>query len=336
LNAVNIETTAIIGAGGWGTALAALWAKDGRDILLWGHDAERMQRLKETRENRDYLAGLKLPENIRLTSEMRDCAGAGLVVFVVPSTAFRTIAGAFAQVITNKNAIFLSCTKGIEHGTGLRMSQILAEVLPGHVAAVLSGPNLAVEVAGQLPTATVLGCGQMEVASELQAFLGSSRFRIYRSGEVVGIELGGALKNVFALPAGVGDGLGLGDNSKAALVTRSLAELLRLGTAMGGQAGTFYGLSGAGDLIATCFSQHSRNRKVGERLGRGESLAQITASMKMVAEGIPTTKSAYDCARKLGVETPVIDQVYAVLYEGKAPLQGLKELLQRDQKAEQI
>lgn len=336
MNAVKIETTAIIGAGGWGTALAALWAKDGRDILLWGHDAERIQRLKETRENCDYLPGLKLPENVRLTSEMRDCAGAGLVVFVVPSTAFRVLAGTFAKVIANKDAILLSCTKGIEHGTGLRMSEILGEVLPDHVAAVLSGPNLAVEVAKQLPTATVLGCGQMEVASELQAFLGSSRFRIYSSDEVVGIELGGALKNVFALPAGVGDGFGLGDNSKAALVTRSLAELLRLGTAMGGQPGTFYGLSGAGDLIATCFSQHSRNRKVGERLGRGESLAQITESMKMVAEGIPTTKSAYDCARRLGVETPIIDQVYAVLYEGKAPLQGLKELLQRDQKAEQI
>lgn len=333
---MKIETTAILGAGGWGTALAALWAKDGRDIVLWGHSVERIEQLKETRENREYLPGFKLPGNIRLTSEMAECATAGLVVFVVPSRAFREIAEKFSTIVPNKNALLLSCTKGIEHGTGLRMSEILADQLPGHTAAVLSGPNLAVEVARQLPTATVLGCRDMAVASDLQAYLGSSRFRIYSSDEVIGIELGGALKNVFALPAGVSDGLGLGDNSKAALVTRSLAELLRLGTAMGGSPATFYGLSGAGDLIATCFSPHSRNRKVGERLGRGESIAQITESMKMVAEGIPTTKSAYDCARKLGVETPVIDQVHAVLYEGKAPMQGLKELLQRDQRAEQI
>ncbi len=333
---MKIETTSILGAGGWGTALAALWAKDGRDIVLWGHCAERIERLKETRENHDYLPGVKLPGNVRLTSDMSECAASALTVFVVPSTAFRSIAGTFAKVVMNKDSVLLSCTKGIEHGTGLRMSQILAELLPGHITAVLSGPNLAVEVARQLPTATVLGCSDTDCAAALQSYLGSARFRIYRSAEVVGIELGGALKNVFALPAGVSDGLGLGDNSKAALVTRSLAELLRIGTAMGGDAGTFYGLSGAGDLIATCFSQHSRNRKVGERLGRGESLVQITSSMQMVAEGIPTTKSAYDCARKLDIETPIIDQVYALLYEGKPPLQGLQELLQRDQKAEQV
>jgi glycerol-3-phosphate dehydrogenase (NAD(P)+) len=333
---MKIETTAILGAGSWGTALAALWGKDGREIRLWGNNAERVERLRQTRENSEYLPGIKLPDSVRVTNELADCAGCSLVVFVIPSTEFRGIARRFAEVVTNKQSVLLSCTKGIEHGTGMRMSQILSEVLPGHVTAVLSGPNLAVEVAKQLPTATVIGCADAECAAELQASLGSSRFRIYTSDELVGIELGGALKNVFALPAGVSDGFGLGDNSKAALVTRSLAELVRLGTAMGGKPRTFYGLSGAGDLIATCFSQHSRNRTVGERLGRGESLEAITASMKMVAEGIPTTKSAYDCAHKLNVETPIIDQVYAVLYEGKAPLQGLRELLQRDQKSERV
>jgi len=331
---MKIETTAILGAGSWGTALAALWAKDGRDIVMWGHNGERIEQLKETRENRDYLPGKKLPPNISLTSSLSDCASCDLIVFVIPSTAFRDIAGEFAKVVSNKSAVLLSCTKGIEHGTGMRMSQILAELLPGHTPAVLSGPNLAVEVARELPTATVIGCSETDCASELQTFLGSGRFRIYSSGEVTGIELGGALKNVFALPAGVSDGFGLGDNSKAALVTRSLAELLRLGTAMGGRPSTFQGLSGAGDLIATCFSKHSRNRSVGERLGRGESLQQITSSMQMVAEGIPTAKSAYECARQLNVETPIIDQVHAVVYEGKPPLQGLQELLQRDQKAE--
>jgi glycerol-3-phosphate dehydrogenase (NAD(P)+) len=303
---------------------------------LWGHNAERIEQLKETRENRAYLPGIKLPDNIRLTSAMSDCANCDLAVFVIPSTAFRTITAAFAGLVANARAVVLSCTKGIEHGTGLRMSQILAELLPNHTAAVLSGPNLAGEVARQLPTATVIGCADIDCASELQTCLGSSRFRIYRSADVISIELGGALKNVFALPAGMSDGLGLGDNSKAALVTRSLAELLRLGRAMGGEANTFYGLSGAGDLIATCFSKLSRNRTVGERLGRGESVDQITSSMQMVAEGIPTTKSAYDCARKLNIETPIIDQMQAVLYEGKEPRQVLTELLKRDQKAEQF
>lgn len=333
---MKIETTAILGAGGWGTALAALWSKDGRDVVLWGHNPERVERLRQTRENADYLPGVKLPASVRLTSDLSDAAAASLVVFVIPSLAFRGIARRFAEVVSNKEAILLSCTKGIEHGTGKRMSEILDDTFSNHPIAVLSGPNLAVEVVRDLPTATVLGCRNMECAAGLQAFLGSSRFRIYTSDELVGIELGGALKNVFALGAGVSDGFGLGDNSKAAMVTRSLAELLRLGMAMGGDPRTFYGLSGAGDLIATCFSQHSRNRKVGERLGRGESLEQITGSMKMVAEGIPTTKSAFDCARQLNIETPIIDQVYAVFYEGKAPLQGLKDLLQRDQKEERI
>jgi glycerol-3-phosphate dehydrogenase (NAD(P)+) len=331
---VKIETTAILGAGGWGTTLAAIWAKDGRDILLWGHNRERIERLKKSRVNQDYLPGISLPENIRLTSELVDCANADLTVFVVPSTAFREIATNYRQAVTNKNAILMSCTKGIEHKTGMRMSQILEEIFPNHVAAVLSGPNLAAEVARGLPTATVLGCRDEGLAESLQAFLGNARFRVYRSDEIIGIELGGALKNVFAIPAGVCDGLGLGDNSKAALVTRALAELLRLGGAMGGFASTFYGLSGAGDLMATCFSRQSRNRLVGERLGRGESIDQITSSMKMVAEGVPTAKSAFECARTLQVETPIIDEVYALVYEGKPPMKSLEDLMQRDQKSE--
>jgi glycerol-3-phosphate dehydrogenase (NAD(P)+) len=214
------------------------------------------------------------------------------------------------------------------------MTEVLHEIFPDHTVAVLSGPNLAIEIARELPTAAVLGCRNAQCAEELQSYLGSERFRIYSSDETIGIELGGALKNVFAIAAGASDGFGLGDNSKAALVTRSLAELLRLGTAMGGNPRTFYGLSGAGDLIATCFSQHSRNRRVGEKLGRGETLAQISTSTHMVAEGIPTAKSAFECARKLQIETPIIDQIYAVLYEGKRPDQAVQALLGRDQKAE--
>ena len=333
---MNLERIAIIGAGGWGTALAALWAKQGKKITLWGHNLERVERIKTTRENPDYLAGAKLSASVTVTSDLAACAEVDLIVFVTPSTALREIAQKLRGIVTSVDAVFLSCTKGIEHGSGLRMSEILGETFPGHRVAVLSGPNLAVEVSRSLPTATVIGCRQPDVAESLQQHLGSSRFRIYTSEEVTGIELGGALKNIFAIAAGVSDGFGLGDNSKSALVTRGLAELLRLGTAMGGKPTTFYGLSGAGDLIATCFSGHSRNRRVGEWLGRGQSLGEITSSMKTVAEGIPTTKSAFECARRLGIETPIIDQVYAVLYESKPPPQALQDLLERDQKAERI
>jgi glycerol-3-phosphate dehydrogenase (NAD(P)+) len=218
----------------------------------------------------------------------------------------------------------------------MRMSEILREIFPDNKVAVLSGPNLAAEVAQNLPTATVIACDNLDRAMNLQAVLGNSRFRVYTSEDVISVELGGALKNVFALAAGISDGLGLGDNSKAALITRSLAELVRLGIAMGGNADSFYGLSGVGDLIVTCYSQRSRNHALGERLGRGESLDDIVASTKSVAEGIPTTRSAWELAQRLNVRTPIIDQVYAVLYEQQKPTTAVEELLRREQKPEQI
>jgi glycerol-3-phosphate dehydrogenase (NAD(P)+) len=333
---MKIGKTVILGAGSWGTALAWLWGKDGRQISLWGNNAARAERIQKTRENSDYMPGLSLPESVRVTSELRDCADADLIVFITPSTALRGIAMRLREVIREGCTMLLSCTKGIEHGTGMRMSQILGDIFPRHKLAVLSGPNLAAEVVRNMPTATVIASRDPEYATDLQGFLGSSRFRIYTSDDVISVELGGALKNVFAIAAGASDGLGLGDNTKAALVTRSLAEMIRLGTAMGGNFKTFYGLSGAGDLIATCFSRHSRNRRVGEQLGRGQTLKQITSSMQMVAEGIPTTKSAHECARRLNIETPIIDQVDGLLYEGKVPVQAMQELLERDQKAEQV
>jgi glycerol-3-phosphate dehydrogenase (NAD(P)+) len=331
---VSIRSTAIIGAGGWGTALAVLWAKRGNPITLWGNHPDRAARLRETRENAEYLPGVHVPESIAVTSEISDCARADLIVFVTPSVALRTVAKRLQAAGLGSDAILLSGTKGIEHGSGKRMTEVLSEIFPANTVAVLSGPNLAVEVSRDLPTAAVLGCCNSQCAEELQSYLGGERFRIYSSDETIGIELGGALKNVFAIAAGASDGFGLGDNSKAALVTRGLAELLRLGTAMGGNPRTFYGLSGAGDLIATCFSQLSRNRRVGERLGRGETLEQISGSTHMIAEGIPTAKSAYECARRLQVETPIIDQIYSVVYEGKRPADAMQALLGRDQKAE--
>ena len=331
-----MKGTTIIGAGSWGTALASLWAKDGRPISLWGNNAERIARVQETRENVDYLPGVPLPDNVCATHELADCGDANLIVFVTPSTALRQIAVRARETGVRDNIMLLSCTKGIEHGTGMRMSEILSQIFPSNPIAVLSGPNLAVEVVRGLPTATVIGSANENYAIELQRLLGSEHFRIYTSDDVVSIELGGALKNVFAIAAGITDGLGLGDNSKAALITRALAELLRLGTRMGGNERTFFGLSGVGDLIATCFSKHSRNRRVGERLGRAETLAQIQADMKMVAEGIPTAKSAFECARRLEVETPITDQIYAVLYQRKPLLLAMQELLGRDPKAERL
>jgi len=331
---VNLGTTAILGAGGWGTALSVLWASKGRDVLLWGRTPTRVERIRENRENRDYLPGIKLPDSIRLTSDLAECTTADLVVFVTPSAGLRTVASRFRQLGVNQHALLLSCTKGIEHRTGKRMSEVLDEIFPRHAIAVLSGPNLAIEIARGLPTASVLACSKPDRALALQDHLGSPMFRIYTSEDLAGVELGGALKNVFAIAAGASDGLRLGDNAKAALVTRALAELIRLGTAMHGELATFYGLSGAGDLVLTCFSKHSRNRYVGEQLGRGSAIDEVTSSMRMVAEGIPTAKSAYECARKLNVDTPIIDQVYALLYDQKSAGEALHALLGREQKAE--
>ncbi|MFL6520997.1 MAG: NAD(P)H-dependent glycerol-3-phosphate dehydrogenase [Chthoniobacterales bacterium] len=331
---MSVRHTAILGAGGWGTALAMLWSKRGNPLTLWGHNPDRVAQLRATRENTEYLPGVKIPESITITSDIADCTSADLIVFVTPSVALRSVAERLRTAGLSSRAILLSCTKGIEHGTGKRMTEVLHEIFPDNTVAVLSGPNLAAEVSRDLPSAAVLGCRNPQCAEELQSYLGSERFRIYSSDETIGIELGGALKNVFAIAAGASDGFSLGDNSKAALVTRSLAELLRLGTAMGGNPRTFYGLSGAGDLIATCFSQLSRNRRVGERLGRGETLAQISTSTHTVAEGIPTAQSAYECARRFQIETPIIDQIYSVVHEGKRPADAMQALLARDQKAE--
>ena len=331
---MNVERIAVIGAGGWGTALSVIWAKQGRAILLWGNSAARIEQIQKTRENSIYLPGVAIPRAIGLTSDLQDCIDADLIVLATPSTVVREIAGRFQKHLLKHSAILLSCVKGLEHGTGKRMSEILSEIFPEHAVAVLSGPNLAIEVAHELPTATVLACTEIARAGELQKLLGTPRFRIYTGEELPGIELGGALKNIFAIAAGAGDGLGLGDNSKAALVTRSLAEMIRLGTKMGADTRTFYGLSGVGDLIATCFSRHSRNRRVGEQLGQGRPLKEITASMQMVAEGIPTSRSAYQCARRFNVDTPIIDEVYALVHEGKSAARAMEDLLARDQRAE--
>lgn len=330
----GFQRIGILGAGGWGTALAVWLAARGKAVTLWGHRAEHIAQLGARRENEAYLPGVRLGAGIDCTADLRRLGGADLVLFVTPSRAMREVAAEFAGVDRAPGAVLLSCTKGIEHGAGRRMSQILGECLPGHPLAVLSGPSHAEEVARDGPTAIVLGCAEAETGAALQRLFNAAALRAYTHHDVAGIELGGALKNIFAIAAGVSDGLGFGDNAKAALVTRALAELIRLSVQLGGRPETGQGLSGIGDLMVTCFSRLSRNRMVGERLGRGETLAAITASMRMVAEGVPTARSAYEQARRAGVETPIIDQVHAILYEGRAPSAALKELLMRDPRAE--
>lgn len=324
----------IIGAGSWGSALAVLLAGNRARVLLWAHNPEVAEELVSRRTNSSYLPGVRMPPNVYATSRLEEAMDADLVLFVTPSKAVREVGKALAEAGLREEAVIVSCTKGIEHDTGLLMSQVLEECLPGRRVGVLSGPNHAVEIAQRIPAAGVVGCCHEELLEPLQSVFSLESFRAYSSRDVTGIQLGGALKNIFAIAAGVSDGFNMGDNAKAGLVTRSLAEMVRLGVALGGQRDTFYGLSGVGDLMVTCFSQHSRNRKFGERIGRGEPPSQIEASMKMVAEGVPTAYGAWQCAEKLGVEAPITRQVYAVLYEGKPPHEAMWELLGRPPKRE--
>jgi glycerol-3-phosphate dehydrogenase (NAD(P)+) len=331
-----VDTISIIGAGGWGTALAVLIAKNGYRVRLWARRQELAEALGRERVNHQYLPGIVLPNSVVVTNTLSEAGQADAVWFVTPSIALREVSNSLATAASfGPSTILISAVKGIEHGSGSRMSEILAATFPGHPVAVLSGPNLAVEVASGVPTATVIGASTVEVGRRLQRIISTKSFRAYTSSDVVGIEVGGALKNIFAIAAGIADGLGLGDNSKAALVTRSLAEMARLGLALGGKRETFQGLSGAGDLILTCFSRHSRNRRVGERIGAGENLPQIQSSMQMVAEGVPTTRSARDCAIRLAVTAPIINEVYSILYENASPAMAMERLISRDLRSEE-
>jgi glycerol-3-phosphate dehydrogenase (NAD(P)+) len=325
-----MDTISIIGGGGWGTALAVMIARNGHTVRLWVRRKELAEALDRERINHQYLPGIALPKSILVTNELSETAMADILLFVTPSTALREVATSLASTsAVRHDTILLSAVKGIELGTGSRMSEILASTFPGNPIAVLSGPNHAVEVANFTPTATVIGASQEEVGKKLQRVVSSKSFRAYTSSDIVGIEVGGALKNIFAIAAGIADGLGLGDNSKAALVTRSLAEMARLGSALGGKRETFQGLSGAGDLIVTCFSRHSRNRRVGERIGRGEHLIKIQSSMRMVAEGVPTARSVKECATRLGVMIPIINEVNSILYENALPASAMERLISR-------
>ncbi|MBM3841285.1 MAG: NAD(P)-dependent glycerol-3-phosphate dehydrogenase [Verrucomicrobia bacterium] len=321
----------VLGAGAWGTALARLLSQGQHALTLWGHDAAHLEEMKRSGRNARYLPDIPLPDDWRIEKEISPAiADAECVVVAVPSQAFREATRGLASY----PGIVVSVTKGIEHDTGLTMCGILGEVAPRSKHAALSGPTLAPEVARGIPTACVAASGDLETAQTVQKLFHRPTFRVYTSADVAGVELGGALKNVIAIAAGMCDGLGFGDNSKAALITRAIAEIRRLGVACGAQPETFSGLSGLGDLAVTCFSRLSRNRGLGELLARGEKLHDLLSKMVTVAEGVPTAQSAFQLARKLQVVTPIIDQVYAMLYEGKNVAEAVRDLTRRDSKAE--
>ena len=320
----------VIGTGGWGTALAVLLHGNGHRVILWGRLPEEVKPILATRENRLFLPGVPVPTEILVTLDapvaFRD---AEMIVLAVPSHGMRPICRQLREFIP-ATATLVHVAKGIENETGARMSEVIAAELQRDVI-VLSGPSHAEEVGRGVPTAVVVA-GKNAVEAQ-QAFI-NERFRVYTHDDVTGMELGGALKNVIAIAAGCCDGIGFGDNTKAALCTRGVAEMARLGVAMGARPETFYGLSGIGDLIVTAFSRHSRNRSFGERLGKGETLEQILASTKTVAEGVKTAKSVVQLAERLQVELPICRQVHAILYAGKSPKQAVRDLMSREAKPE--
>jgi glycerol-3-phosphate dehydrogenase (NAD(P)+) len=323
----------VLGAGSWGTAMAALCARR-TTTTLWARRPELARAIDAQGRNRDYLPELALPAALRATSDLAEAVGgAEVVVMAVPSHGFRAVLTA-ARGFLPAGVPVISLTKGVEQGSLERMTEIIASVAPGHPYGVLTGPNLVGEIVAGYPTASVIAATDADVAGELQQLFSTGAFRVYTNPDVVGCELGGALKNVVAIAAGIADGMGFGDNTRAALITRGVSELTRLGVALGGRPLTFGGLTGMGDLVATCCSRRSRNRWVGEELARGRPLAEITAGTRMVAEGVRTSDAVVALAARVGVEMPIADQVVAVLHGVTPASDVVAVLMGRDMKAE--
>ena len=328
---------AVLGAGSWGTTLALLLSYNTHQVILWSYREDYAQLMNEKRENPTFLPGIPFPPDLLVTHDLEKAVdGAEMIVAAVPSQHLRSV----LEQLKNHNfgnAIIVNVAKGIENGTLMTMSEVINDVagsLKREHIAILSGPSHAEEVCKQMPTAVVAAAVNLSVAKFVQQTFMTPYFRVYTSGDVRGVELGGALKNVIAIAAGVSDGAGFGDNTKAAIMTRGTAEVSRLGILLGAQPRTFAGLSGFGDLIVTCMSRHSRNRHVGEEIGKGRKLDEVLNEMVMVAEGVATTKSAYDLARKRGVELPIITEVHEVLFEHKDPIIATSDLMTRDAKGE--
>jgi glycerol-3-phosphate dehydrogenase (NAD(P)+) len=324
----------VIGDGAWGTALAMILSSNGHDVRLWGPFPEYTETMRASRENSQFLPGVRLADDILLTSDAEQAAaGADLCILAVPTKYFRDVVGSFRGLIT-PHCDVVSVAKGLDQTSHQRMSRVAEELLGVSPVSALSGPSHAEEVARNIPTAVTLASSEPNHAVRLQRLMARPCFRIYSSDDIVGVELGGALKNVIAIAVGMSDGLGFGDNTRAALITRGLAEMTRLGVALGARPATFSGLSGMGDLIVTCTSSLSRNRAVGERLGRGETIEQILANMKQAVEGVWNCASARALAHTLNVDVPVTEEVYAIVHEHKSPQDAVGSLLERSVRAE--
>ncbi|WP_052864965.1 NAD(P)H-dependent glycerol-3-phosphate dehydrogenase [Streptomyces niger] len=327
---------AVYGTGSWGTAFAMVLADAGCEVTLWGRRAELAEAINTTRTNPDYLPGVELPQTVRATTDPAEAAaGAEFTVLAVPSQTLRGNLAEWAPLLP-ADTVLVSLMKGIELGTAKRMSEVIEEVakVPAERVAVLTGPNLAKEIAARQPAAAVVACADEAVATRLQAACHTPYFRPYTITDVVGAELGGAVKNVIGLAVGIADGMGLGDNAKASLITRGLAETSRLGLALGADPATFAGLAGMGDLVATCSSPLSRNHTFGTNLGRGMSLQETIAVTKQTAEGVKSCESVLDLARRHGVEMPLTETVVSIVHDAKPPLVALKELMSRSAKSE--
>ncbi len=324
----------VVGAGSWGTALALVLEKNGHQVTLWSSREEKAAELRNLRENVDKLPGVKLPETLEITSDLETAVrDKELVVLGVPSLYIRSTAAKMAPYVGD-GQIIVNVSKGIEENTLSTMTEVIQEEIPQADVAVLSGPSHAEEVSRSIPTTVVAGAKTRKTAEKIQSIFMNETFRVYTSPDMLGIEIGGALKNVIALAAGIADGLGFGDNTKAALITRGIAEMSRLGVAMGGYPETFSGLTGMGDLIVTCASRHSRNRKAGYLIGQGYPMQKAMDEVKMVVEGVYSAKAALKLAEKYYVRIPIIEQVNAVLFDGKDAKEAVRELMVRDGKTE--
>ncbi len=324
----------VIGSGSWGTALARVLSKNGHEVTLWSRREEESRMLREERENKSKLPGVKLPDDILCTTDLEQTVeGKDILVLATASPSIRSMAKKMAPYVA-AGQLIVDVSKGIEESTLMILTDVIAQEIPQCRAAVLSGPSHAEEVGRDIPTTVVAGAKDRETAEYIQNLFMNKVFRVYTSPDMLGIELGGALKNVIALAAGAADGLGCGDNTKAALITRGIAEMSRLGVAMGGHIETFNGLTGIGDLIVTCASMHSRNRRAGILIGQGKTMQEAMDEVKMVVEGVNSAKAAKTLAEKYGIDMPIVQEVNQVLFEGKTAREALADLMLRDKKIE--
>lgn len=329
-----MEKISVLGAGSWGSALALSLAKKGYNVTMWTLSQQQADKINTTKENMDYLPGILFPNNITLTTDIEEAIiDSKIIVLAVPSQAIRSVCQKI-KPFAKPEQILVDVAKGLEKGTGLRLSQVCEEELPQNPYVALSGPSHAEEVAKDIPTTLVVSSENIEIAQEVQEIFMSPKLRVYTNPDVVGVELGGALKNIIAFGAGICDGLGYGDNTKAALMTRGIREIARLGIALGADSNTFSGLSGIGDLIVTCTSMHSRNRRAGILIGQGKSLEQTLEDVKMVVEGITATEVAHEVAKKMNIDMPITNAIYSVLYENKNANEVVANLMMRSKKHE--